>query len=101
MRSWQSPIMSNSALLNMGAIVSVEIGQSFLFAARSEPVDDADSGWQFSVDAAGGGDPDSAQIWALEEVLEREPSLRPFIALPLGAVLRRMGADDKWTVTDH
>ncbi len=52
--------------------------------ARDAPVDDADSVWQFRTHKGGGGEPNKAQIWRLDEVPALEPGLRRFIAMPRG-----------------
>jgi hypothetical protein len=81
---------------SLGAIVSAKESEPLLYAARSEPVDICDSGWQFSADPLGGGEADEAQIWALNEVLEQEPSLRRFIDLPAGTILSRTCFGNEW-----
>jgi len=79
-----------------GAIVVLNGDQPFRYAARDEPVDDADSGWQFSANPTGVGNAEKAQIWTLGEVFAVEPSLRPFIALPYGTVLAKPDPTDEW-----
>lgn len=74
---------------HLGAIVSLNGDRPLCHAARDEPVDDADSGWQFSAHKGGGGEPDKAQIWRLDEVLALEPGLLSFIAMPRGTVLEK------------
>ena len=83
------------------AIVSEDVAVGrlpILYAARDEPVEPADSGWQFTSgrpDATAGG----AKVWALKSVIEREPSLAEFLHLPPGAILERRGAGLAWQVS--
>ena len=79
-----------------GAIITAKADEPLLHAERSKPVDPVDSGWQFSSHLLGGGDPDDIQIWAVHEVLAREPSLLSFIDLPCGTILHRSLAGDEW-----
>jgi len=69
-----------------------------LYAERTEPEDAADSGWQFLCGAEQ-EDWHSAQVWAVHEVLSREPSLGPFIELSYGTVVTRATEDSPWTVS--
>jgi len=70
--------------------------EPILRAVRDEPLEEVDSGWQFLC----GGDSHStnAKIWAVHEVLSREPTLAPFIDLPPGTSLWRESAQDEWNV---
>jgi hypothetical protein len=82
------------------AIVCSEVANDhmpILYAERSEPQDEADSGWQFLCGASAEAWR-VAQVWAIHEVLEREPSLAPFIDLPSGTVLSRRSSADRWQV---
>jgi hypothetical protein len=88
--------MSDPLFDNKGVIVLLHDDRPFCYAARDEPVDEADSGWQFSAYAEGCDDAASAQIWTLSEVLDQQPTLRRFMALPHGTVLRRIGSGDEW-----
>ena len=83
---------------NLAAIVSAGPNEPLLYGERSQPCDDADSGWQFSAHALGGGDVAKAQVWALSEVFEYEPSLSRFATLPYGSVLTRASVADPWRV---
>ncbi|MCE0524006.1 MAG: DUF2185 domain-containing protein [Methylacidiphilales bacterium] len=90
----------NNGLMKSAAIVCREValdGAPILHAERSEPQDEADSGWQF---LCGGSNEDwsAAQVWAVDEVLKREPSLSQFIDLPVGTVLSRESATDEWKI---
>lgn len=82
---------------NLAAIV-LGAEEPLLYAERSEPVDDADSGWQFSAYPRGGGEAAEAQVWALRELLQQEPSLRQFASFPFGTVLMRASVAEDWQV---
>lgn len=84
---------------NRAAIISAKANEPLLSAARDEPSEAVDSGWQFSSHYLGGGFSEDVQIWSVEEVLKREPSLRKFIDLPTGVKLRRESSGDEWHVT--
>jgi hypothetical protein len=82
------------------AIVCIEVARGsspILYAERTEADDPADSGWQFlcgieSEDLA------AAQIWALHEVVEVDPSLLTFVGLPVGTALKRSRGSHGWTI---
>ena len=57
-----------------------------------------DGGWQFLCGGDGHDDTDAAQVWGLGEVLDRDPSLAPFLALPPGTVVHRASARHPWIV---
>src|SRR5207244_10126541 len=83
-----------------GAIVCGEIAldrSAILYAARSEPVDEIDSGWQFLCGART-ENPATASVWALGHVLTYEPSLETYLAMPAGTVLSRQTSRDRWIV---
>lgn len=92
--------MTEADILRMGAIVCADIANQvapILIAERSEPVNPADSGWQFT---CGRTDPphfDNAQVWLLREVLEREPSLKECTNLPVGTRLQRESDRAPWS----
>ncbi|QZP07700.1 DUF2185 domain-containing protein [Caenibius sp. WL] len=90
--------MSEQANLNLAAIVSIVADKPLVHAERLEPVEEMDSGWQFSVHPSGGGEAQNTQVCVLQEVLAWEPSLRPFVDLPFGVVLRRADARDAWRI---
>lgn len=65
-------------------------------AVRDEPVDAADSGWQFLC-AGSHVDPDKdAQVWSLSEVIAAEPSLAGLIEAPIGTRLLRQDERSPW-----
>jgi len=73
-------------------------GAAILYAERSEPEAEADSGWQFLCGAET-ETWEEAQVWSLGEVLAKEPSLQPHLSSPVGAVLSRPTADSVWAAT--
>jgi len=94
--------MKDASILKMAAIVCRDIavnGLPIMSAERSQPEDEADSGWQF---LCGNGEEDweSAQVWAIEEVLNRERSLSNFIEFPVGTVLTRSSPNGKWVASN-
>ncbi len=60
---------------------------------------DEDSGWQFLCDSITEEDPDDAQVWLINEVLDYEPSLYSFIGEPPGTVLIRKDTKSDWKLT--
>jgi len=91
--------MDNEDILQRAAIVCSEVanGAPILHAERSEPQDSADSGWQFLCGASS-EDWQSAKVWAVHEVLERDPTLVEFIKLPCGTVISRHSPNAKWKI---
>ena len=93
----------NNEIMKMGAIVSkrVAIGESsILCAIRSEPVDEADSGWEFSEGSSfEKSNSENPQLWLVSEVLELEPSLTSFINLAAGTRIVRKSNNDSWTLS--
>jgi hypothetical protein len=89
-----------SELLRTAAVVCREVAidhAPILYAVRSQPVEPADSGWQFLCGARE-EDPGEAQVWAVHEVLEYDRSIEPLIEKPPGTVLWRDSASDRWQV---
>jgi hypothetical protein len=65
---------------------------------RDEPVDASDSGWQFVCHAASEEDPEAASVWAINEVIEMEPSIKDYLELPPGTILVRADEHSDWTI---
>lgn len=88
-------------ILKNAAIVCAEVasGKPILHAERSEPEDAADSGWQFLCGSSS-EDWQAAKVWAIHEVLEREPSLTRFIDFPCGTVLSRRSPSAEWEISN-
>jgi hypothetical protein len=83
---------------NYGTILCNHIAikrADILRAERSEPIDEADSGWQFSCGVEV-DDPVDACIWSMREVLEVEPSLLEYIDLPPGTLVERKTINAPW-----
>jgi hypothetical protein len=92
--------MKSKGIHQSGAIVCSEVANGtkpVLYAERSAPEDEADSGWQFLCGSSS-EDWRAAQVWAIHEVLEREPSLERFIESPIGTVLSRKSSADAWEI---
>ena len=90
-----SRVHSSSAAIVSGNVASK--ANPILMAERSDPVDDADSGWQFW-----GGENDSlraedAQVWSVGEVLQLEPTLTAYIDSPKGTKLERASENASWS----
>ena len=76
----------------------VAAGRPVLVVIRDEPVEQADTGWQF---LCGDDDEDEEpRIWSLAEVLASDPSLIPLASLPVGTALRRSALGLPWTSVD-
>lgn len=84
---------------NLGAIVCGHVargGLPILGAIRDEPQDPGDSGWQFMCYSGQEESIADAQIWSIQQVLELEPSLRPFVDLTTGTRIERASVADEW-----
>ncbi len=82
----------------MAVFVCSEVagGAAILLAVRDPAIDEVDTGWQF---LCGANEHVKAQIWALHEVLELDPSLEPFIEFPVGTTIKRKSAGEQWEVS--
>jgi hypothetical protein len=86
--------------LEAGAIVCAHVADGsapILYAARSTPVDTADSGWQFTCNKLNHGSDSEAQIWSVAEVLAAEPSLHDFVDMPEGTKMARTSVASPWS----
>jgi hypothetical protein len=72
-----------------------------LRAIRDEPVEATDSGWQFLCDTEQNENESEAQIWALFEVCEHTPSLKPYLDLHPRAVIYREDEHSSWKVFEE
>jgi hypothetical protein len=84
---------------NYAAILCIHVANRespILRAVRDEPVDPDDSGWQFHCNSRDVEKESEAKIWSVNEVIELEPTLSPFINLPPGTKLTRSSKDSKW-----
>lgn len=76
--------MTNVKHGEAAAIVCGDIANAnvpILYAERTDPEEPTDSGWQFLCGAPA-EDWQSAQVWALHEVLEYDGSLLPYMDFP-------------------
>lgn len=73
-------------------------GYPILYAQRDAPLRDADSGWQFVCNAGFQESEETIKIWAIEEVLNLEPSLVNCLYLPVGTILYRDNGGDDWEI---
>ncbi len=71
-------------------------GLPVLRARIDEPVEAADSGWQFLCGVGEREREGTAQVWAVEQVLERDPSLRPLMDAPPGSIFVRESTSSAW-----
>lgn len=91
----------NSTLVdNSGAAIVCEhvagLGYPILLAEKDEPAFTEDTGWQFLCNTMEVEDQNQAQVWALSEVVDYEPSLADFVDAPVGTNLVRDSADTPW-----
>ena len=70
-----------------------------LFAERSQPDEPVDTGWQFVCNSGLDEDPESAKVWALDEVIALEPSLAAILDHPPGTQLIRKDASSPWQIS--
>lgn len=71
-------------------------GAAILKAAKDAPLDDTDSGWQCHCNRVDHTQETSAKFISIQELLEMEPSLEPFLAWPVGTVLERNDPSQEW-----
>jgi hypothetical protein len=84
---------------NRAAIVCSHIakdGLPILRAIRSEPLETADSGWQFLCNRGETEREEEAKVWLICKVLALEPSLSPFIDSPIDTTLVRRDTKSNW-----
>jgi hypothetical protein len=81
------------------AIVCVHValeGYPILLAVRDKPTVPEDSGWQFLCNSGQDENEDEAQVWALSEVFEHDPSLFGLLDVPPGTKLVRGRQNQPW-----
>ena len=86
-------------LMRMGALISGDVAAGkapIILAMRSEPVDDADSRWQFTGGETDNLETEEPQIWLVSEVIDLDPSISAFIDSPYGARLTRASPQASW-----
>ncbi len=75
-------------------------GRPILLATRDEPVEEADSGWQFTcgvVDHVAA----NAKIWAVEEVVKLDPSVLPLLDNPARSSFVRSDRHSQWQTRSY
>lgn len=88
-------------MADMGALISNKVarGESpILYAARSKPVDKADSGWQFTAGSSEENHPEQPELWSISEILDLDPSLIKYINSDIGTKLIRISVFDNWII---
>jgi hypothetical protein len=93
--------MMDEGTMNKGAILSKSVAaehKPILFAERSHALDETDSGWQFLGAEDEDMAPEEAQVWAVSEVIEHEPTLSKYIDMPAGTRLTRASSSTAWRV---
>jgi hypothetical protein len=73
-----------------------KLGKPILFSARDEPTTPEDSGWQFLCNSGATEDETAAEVWAVSEVVDHEPTLAEFVESPVGTQLIRDNPDSPW-----
>ena len=97
--------MENDEPINFGgaAIVCGHVANSqfpILRATRDEPIEPADTGWQFTCNRVESEVPQEAQVWSLGEVIDLEPSLAPFMNCPVDTTIERKDKTSEWKVVE-
>lgn len=69
-----------------------------LYGHRDESLEDDDSGWQFTAGGHDDMDEGGIAIWSIDEVIELEPSILPFLNLPPGTQIARRTETQAWRV---
>jgi hypothetical protein len=104
-KTWQKALISRMSGVESqqdssgAAIVCKHVasrGFPILQAERSLPLDDVDSGWQFLCNSGLEEKIEEAKVWSINEVLENEPSLREWLALPPGTGVIRKDQHTPW-----
>jgi hypothetical protein len=67
-----------------------------LLAIRDEPISPEDSGWQFLCNSGADENQNLAQVWALSEVMEAEPTLKEILSQPPGSKFTRKDRNSPW-----
>lgn len=94
----ETKLAVDPSIANAGAIVCSHVvaGEPILRAIRDEPMDSADSGWQFLCDSGADENIENAQLWSVTQVTERDPSLLTFINSPVGTTMSRPDTNSEW-----
>ena len=70
-------------------------GFPILYACRDEPVEEADSGWQFHCDQHDHSEAWSA-VWAVANAIDFDSSIAAIIDSPVGSAYQRESVTDEW-----
>ena len=84
---------------NMAAILCEHVAAKThpaLYAARTEPEDVADSGWQFMCNVHTDENPEEAKVWAINEVVQLDPSIKGWLNHPVGTQVVRADENSPW-----
>ncbi len=95
--------MSYDAISGSGAIVCIHVAtrrSPILRATRDEPLEEADSGWQFLCGASGHAASD-AQVWRLDEVVAYDPSVRELLDEPPNKSFERNPVTYEWCEQEY
>jgi hypothetical protein len=76
----------------------VASGLPVLLAIRDEPVDGADSGWQFLCNSGRVELEAEAQVWSVSEVVAMDPGLSSLVDEPAGTRATRKDTQSAWIV---
>jgi hypothetical protein len=92
--------LMDETIMAKGAILSrsvAEGGKPILYAERSDPLDEFDSGWQFLSNEEESLTAEEVRIWTIGEVLEHEPTLGKFVHMREGTKFFRVTKSSQWT----
>ncbi|MBA2115087.1 DUF2185 domain-containing protein [Bremerella alba] len=95
------PHALNTAVIVCGHVAHE--GLPILCALLGDPDDpdsEEDTSWQFLCDTGQDEAIEYAQVWALSNVLKREPTLRPWMNVPVGTRLVRESATAPWRIAE-
>jgi hypothetical protein len=67
-----------------------------LYARRDGPIHDVDSGWQVLCNSGELEDEAQAQVWSIDDVVEYEPTLKPWMSNPAPILIIRKSTKDPW-----
>lgn len=75
-----------------------KLNYPILMAQKDEPINNADSGWQFLCNTGLDENYEEAQTWSINEILIIEPSLSSYMDQPAGTVLLRKNKESAWVI---
>jgi hypothetical protein len=86
-------------IADSAAIVCTHVAKQGLpirLARRDEPVHEVDTGWQFHCDVHDHAGDNDAVVWAVRDVVARDPSVLPILDNPPRTAFRRESPDANW-----